>query len=323
MKLARRSQQSNDPSGLLRQLQQLLDSFSEKLGGQELREQVKSLVPAFHKLRDLGSSLMPGVTNGMDRVLAYLRAYPRTVVDADELMVVSGIQEWARRLRQLRVEFGWSIMSGGTLRDASDGDDSFAKSFAAEYGIRPERLKPDQYILVTEEQDREAAHRWHVLNTIRKKKLSVKAKIQEYLLQNVGSKVTGEELKYLAKDKKEWARRTRELRTEDGWAVATKQSGRPDLAIGVYLLEHSKQAEPHDRRIPDPVRVAVLGRDHFACQECGWRIEDARQGDRRQYLELHHIVHHKDGGPNNVENLITLCNVHHDEVHRKEHRKGK
>lgn len=38
-------------------------------------------------------------------------------------------------------------------------------------------------------------------------------------------------------------------------------------------------------------------------------------------LELHHLKHHKDKGENTMENLITLCNVHHDEEHR--HSKSK
>jgi len=55
-----------------------------------------------------------------------------------------------------------------------------------------------------------------VLNEIRKKNVSVTEKIIEYFRKNVGQEITGEELKYLAKDKKEWARRVRELRTEKG-----------------------------------------------------------------------------------------------------------
>lgn len=33
-------------------------------------------------------------------------------------------------------------------------------------------------------------------------------------------------------------------------------------------------------------------------------------------LELHHVRHHRDKGGNTVENLVTLCNMHHDEIHR-------
>jgi 5-methylcytosine-specific restriction endonuclease McrA len=38
--------------------------------------------------------------------------------------------------------------------------------------------------------------------------------------------------------------------------------------------------------------------------------------DPRRMLELHHIKPHKNQGANEVENLITLCNVDHDEEHR-------
>jgi hypothetical protein len=32
---------------------------------------------------------------------------------------------------------------------------------------------------------------------------------------------------------------------------------------------------------------------------------------------LHHRHHHKDRGDNTADNLVTLCNVHHDEAHRR------
>ena len=74
-------------------------------------------------------------------------------------------------------------------------------------GVDPTKIRPDQYVLMSGEQDRQAAHRWNVLNEVRKRTVSVKNKIIEYFRRNVGEKITGEELKYLAKDKKEWARR--------------------------------------------------------------------------------------------------------------------
>jgi 5-methylcytosine-specific restriction endonuclease McrA len=39
--------------------------------------------------------------------------------------------------------------------------------------------------------------------------------------------------------------------------------------------------------------------------------------DPRKMLELHHKQHHKNRGENTIENLETLCNVHHDQRHRK------
>jgi len=307
-------------------LVELLTNFATELRKPELRSKVVALVPVFHNLRDLGSSLIPKTeaSSARDRVVAYLMRYPKQVIDGDELMVVSGIGEWARRVRELRVQFGWWIYSGVTFRHmAEDADDSGDQIETAGLkkmlGIDPARIRPDQYVLLRKEQDLRAAYRWNVLNEIRKKKISVTDKIIEYFRKNVGQEITGEELKYLAKDKKEWARRVRELRTEQGWPIATKNSGRDDLAIGVYVLEEDRQAYEHDRSIPDAVKVAVLQRDGFRCAQCGWNRAMLSPEDPRKMLELHHKKHHKDKGENSVENLVTLCNVHHDALHRHEH----
>ena len=179
------------------------------------------------------------------------------------------------------------------------------------------RMKPDQYILVDEEQDRDAAYRWNLANEIRKKKVGVKEKILDFMRANVGKRITGEELQYLAKGATEWARRVRELRTEEGWPVVTKNTGRPDLPVGVYVLEEDRQLPAHDRQIPDPVRREVLRRDDYRCKNCEWSHNLWNPSDPR-HLELHHKEHHARGGSNEPENLISLCNVCHDDVHRRE-----
>jgi hypothetical protein len=325
--LPRRSQPNDEPESLRSSLVELLTNFAAELKKTDLRAKVIALIPAFHKLRDLGSSLMPksDALSGRDRIIAYLSRYPLKVIDWDELMVVSGIGEWARRVRELRVQFGWWIYSGVTFADmaedacAADNEGETA-SLKEMLGVDPSKIKPDQYVLMRAEQDRQAAHRWNVLNEVRRKKASVTDKIIEYFRKNVGQQITGEELKYLAKDKKEWARRVRELRTEQGWPIVTKNSGREDLAIGVYVLEEDRQTYEHDRAIPDPVRVAVLQRDGFKCVVCGWNRAMLSPDDPRKMLELHHKQHHKDKGENTVENLETVCNVHHDEIHRKTQR---
>jgi hypothetical protein len=324
--LARRSQPTDQPESIRSHLVGLLTSFGAELHHPDLRHKVIALVPAFHKLRDLGSSLIPmdSPASAMERVITYLVRYPRVVIGGDELMVVSGIGEWARRVRELRVQFGWLIYSGVTFQhmaeDARDAnDEAEIASLSDSDGVNFSAIKPDQYILMRTDQDRQAAYRWNVLNQIRRKKASVTDRIIEYLRKNVGQEITGEELKYLAKDKKEWARRVRELRTEQGWPISTKNSGRSDLPIGVYVLEADRQAEVHDRSIPDPVRLAVLQRDGFRCVECGWSRSMLTPEDPRKFLELHHRTYHKDKGANSVENLVALCNVHHDEVHRGIH----
>lgn len=314
--MPRHSRPEADPESLRGSLVALLTDFSEELKKSDLRAKVLALIPAYRKLRDLGSSLIPksDASSARDRIISYLQRYPRKVIAGEELMVVSGIGEWARRVRELRVQLGWWIYSGVTFKNmAEDGDE--AKSLKA-IGIDPAKIKPDEYVLMRAEQDRDAAHRWNVLNEVRKKRLSVKDKLIEYFRKNVGAEISGEELAYLATGAKEWARRVRELRTEDGWPIATKNSGRVDLGVGVYVLEEDRQAYEHDRKISDQVRIDVLQRDGFKCVTCGWGRGAASPADPRKMLELHHIKQHKDRGANTVENLITLCNVHHDEAHR-------
>jgi hypothetical protein len=115
----RRSHPENEAEAIRKSLVDLLTNFAEELRDSDLRIKVIALIPAFHKLRDLGSSLIPKTeaSSARDRIIAYFKRYPRTVVNGDELMVVSGIAEWARRVRELRVQFGWSIYSGVTFND--------------------------------------------------------------------------------------------------------------------------------------------------------------------------------------------------------------
>lgn len=306
----------HDRSVEIARLKGLLDAFAERLAAADLRDQVRSLVPVFHELRKLGCGLLPedpGSARG--RIIAYLQRYPMTLIHGDELLVISGIGEWARRVRELRVQFGWWIYTGVTLRDLAEENPEAVAEFTERLGVRIDQIRPDHYLLARPDQDRDAAHRWNVLNGIRKQPLGVKAKVLAYLRANVGSPVTLEELRYLAGDKSEWARRVRELRTEDGWPIFTRMQGRPDLPVGSYVLDEDKQAPEHDRHIPDEVRIVVLERDQYACRQCGWTREQLRQEDPRKFLELHHIEHHRDGGANTAENLVTLCNVHHDLVH--------
>lgn len=315
--MPRRSKPKDNPEELRKALVQLLTDFADELEKDDLRSKVIALIPAFNTLRDLGSSLIPRseAPSARDRIIEYLKQYPYAVIDGSELMVVSGINEWARRVRELRVQFGWWIYSGVTFKQMAQNPDD-AESFE-KIGIDPAKIKPDQYVLMSTVQDRDAALRWNLLNDIRKEKIAVKDKIIKYFRNNVGVQVTGEELSYLAKGRTEWARRVRELRTEEGWPIVTKNTGRGDLPVGVYVLEEDRQAYEHDRKIPDDIRVAVLTRDHFSCVECGWNRAMLSREDPRHMLELHHKKHHKDGGENTAENLETLCNVCHDKKHRK------
>lgn len=300
-------------SDLRRELDILLSRFDLLLLDSDVRKKVQALVPAYAKLQQLGASLCdPALRcSARDRVLRYLLAYPLTPIDGDELMVVSGIAEWGRRVRELRVEFGYRILNGITLRAMIDEGEVESKQ------LEPTKLSISNYVLVDTEQDREAAHRWRSANRIRRTEASVRDKLLHFLRENAGHPVAGEELRYVAGDEStEWARRVRELRTEFGWPVYTNKSGRPDLSSGMYVLDADRQAAVHDRRIPDVVRVQVLQRDGHQCVRCGWNRKMLTIGDPRQFLELHHLVQHIRGGTQEPANLVTVCNICHDNEHR-------
>jgi len=303
-----------DPESLRQRLLQVLADFEDHLASSDFRTQVRSLVPAFQTLSDLGASLPPtdDGNSGFARLLSYLKRFQGDIVAGEELMVVSGIHDYPRRIRELRKEHGWPIMSGVTLSDLRQ--DEIQENGQSDI---PDGLRPEDYILVGLERDEEAANHWNVANRIRRKKSTgVKSKVLEFFLANVGRPVTGEDLRYVANDKTEWARRTRELRTEEGWDIATKMTERPDLPIGAYVLQSNQQAPPHDRKISDKARIEVLKRDCYSCRYVGCDF-DARNpppGPHRR-LELHHVLMHAKKGSNEPSNLVTLCNVHHDAVH--------
>lgn len=308
--MARRTKPQN-PEAIRVELITLLSEFETQLARGHLREKVVALIPVRNLLNDLGSSLIPATiaASARERILKYLLAYPLTAIDGQELAIVAGISEYARRIRELRQEHGWAIATGVTLAEMREAGEEIPLQFG--------NLKPDNYLLSSIEQDRDAAYRWRVANDIRKRKdLSTRDKILEFFKTNVGHEITNEELRYVAGDKTEWARRIRELRTEYGWQIVTKNTGLPTLAIGSYVLQTLEQLPEHDRRIPDDVKATVLDRDKYTCIGCGWNYAIANPADPRKRLELHHQQHHAHGGTNDANNLLTLCNVCHDVEHR-------
>jgi hypothetical protein len=295
---------------LIREIRHIIDKFEQETSIINIRQRVLTLVPAFESMRELGKSIIPeGLSiSARNRLLKYFLAYPKVTLNEKELALVAGISEWARRVRELRVEHGWKIVSGLTAKQMADENEILNQD------IDLNNMGPGDYVLLDSEQDRDAAYRWNVANEIRKKKGGSKEKILSYLRANVGKPVTGEELSYVA-NSSEWARRVRELRTEEGWPILTKMSGNPALPVGAYILEIDRQAPVHDRQINESVRRAVLRRDEYECQKCGWHHGIFNRSDPR-FLELHHIVHHAKQGSNDMDNLITYCNICHDEIHR-------
>jgi hypothetical protein len=293
--------ESYDSEAIRLQLEGLVNSYKIKLTSDDLRDKVISIISIRKSIKSLGVSLLPkDIDSALDRILYYLKQYPRTVIQVEELAIVAGIEEYARRIRQLRVEFGWQILAGKTAKEVAE-EGKIA-------GIDVSRMKASDYILLSTENDRDAAYRWNLANTIKKGKGGAKSKILKFFQANVGQVLSYEELRYVANGASEWGRRIRELRTEDAWPIELVDGGG-------YVLQENKQGEPHDRNISQSVYSAVLDRDKHKCRKCGWSFSMLSPSDKRKRLELHHVEHHVAGGSNEAENLITLCNVHHDVVH--------
>lgn len=278
-----------------------LGAFDAEHKGLDLRGTVLRLVSVLKTARRLNVEALrtQGITSraARDRIREYLTLYVGIPLDAIELEVVSGISEYGRRVRELRVQEGYAVISG-----PKDDEES---------GLS---LRRNQYMLLRAEPDLTAARRWHIANRIRKEPGGGQGRILRYLQANVRQVVTTEEIDYVARIA-DYARRIRELRTEEGYAVATHFTGRPDLRPGEYVLETAERvAEPHDRHIPIDVQREVYERDENTCRVCGWNRSTWTKGDPR-FLELHHVEHHARRGANTRENLIVACNRCHDDIH--------
>jgi 5-methylcytosine-specific restriction endonuclease McrA len=225
-------------------------------------------------------------------ILTYLKHHVRTPVSSEELRTVSGIQEWARRVRELRVEDGYEIteLGGGTYR------------------------------LESSEPNSERAEQWRVANEIRRRPGSARSRIEAFLSANVGHVVNRDQIDYVS-NIAEGIRRVRELRDEFGWPIDS-HIDEPELRPGEYRLlstDPADRREASQRLYPEDLRQRVFERDDYTCQVCGRNRERAlAAGDTRFYLEVHHRVAIADelaalpiSERHNIDNLVTLCHADH------------
>jgi hypothetical protein len=219
----------------------LLAELPRRLESGTVGEQVCELVNVHHHLRDLGASigasLAPGNSgSGRARLIAYLRAQVGQIVHTDELMIVAGIGDYPRRIRELRADHGWPIISGLAVKDMRDE----AAAYRGERSSLPSSMAPEEYLLIEDNQDKDAIRRWELAGSIRSEKASVKERVLHYLLESVGKRATAEELRYVAGNESSWPAAVRELR-EEGWQIQSNQFGFDHLPPGIYILQ---TAEP-------------------------------------------------------------------------------
>lgn len=236
MNVARRSQ-TDDPEALRQKLMALLADLPQRLETGTVGEQVCELVNVHHHLRDLGASIGASLApqdsdSGRARLIAYLRAQVGQIVHTDELMIVAGIGDYARRIRELRAHHGWPIISGLAVKDMRQE----AAAYRGERSSLPSSMAPDEYLLIEDNQDRDAIRRWELAGSVRAEKVSVKERVLHYFLASVARRVTAEELRYVAGNDSNWPAAVRELRDE-GWQIQSNQFGSDDLPPGIYILQ--------------------------------------------------------------------------------------
>ena len=137
-----------------------------------------------------------------------------------------------------------------------------------------------------------------------------RARLRAHFLSNIGRVMDSAELRPMANNISEWARRVRELRTEEGFLILT-HNDRADLKPGQYLLESAKPQPAFARSISKEARAFVLDRNGFTCQMCGAVAGEPHPYDptRKTRLHIGHVIDKSMGGSDEAGNLKAICSV--------------
>lgn len=122
-----------------------------------------------------------------------------------------------------------------------------------------------------------------------------RSKLRAYFLSNLGEILSSNQLQKIA-GISEWARRVRELGSEEGYKILT-HNDRSDLKPGQYLLVDPKPQPAFAREISKESRSFILDRNGFTCQMCGAVAGEPHPYDKSQ------------GGSDDPSNLRALCSV--------------
>ncbi len=138
---------------------------------------------------------------------------------------------------------------------------------------------------------------------------SARAKLRFHFLNNIGRILDSEELREVA-GISEWARRIRELRSQEGYKILT-HNDLDSLKPGQYLLNDPVPGPTFERNISKETRAYVLDRNGFTCQMCGAVAGEPHPYKREQKTRLHigHIVDKSRGGHDQPSNLRALCSI--------------
>ena len=228
-----------------------------------------------------------GFGGALDCMRQYLLNHVGEPVQNYQLAGTACALEWARRKRQLVVQDGWNITTGGP---------------------KTEGLNAGQYRLESETPDGSRAARWAMLNSIRRQPGGAIGRILALLQTAFPDAVTREDLDYVAKIQSR-DRRVRDLE-EAGWDISGHDDD-PFLPDGWYRLNSPEIGPPRSREAIK-LRAEILESRNYTCQRCGARPEEGR---RSVILHLHHKTFVREGGTNEADNLEVVCRPCHAGIH--------
>jgi len=140
------------------------------------------------------------------------------------------------------------------------------------------------------------------------KRRGARPKLRDYFLQNIGKVLTSDELRKVAGDITEWARRVRELRDEEGMQILT-HNDRAELKTNEYLLETAELRPVVARGVGGKLRRRILERNGFTCQVCGAGAgeESGCELSKKCRLQIDHVIPISQGGTDDEGNLRAVC----------------
>ena len=231
-----RRTRADEPEKIRQKLASLLRTLSDKSG--PVADQVGTLVQMHHCLRDLGASIAARLApnssgSARARLLAYFQLQVGKIVHTDELMIIGGIGDYPRRIRELRTQHGWPIISGLSVRDI--------RGAAGSGHVPTTAMSPEEYILIEDVQDSDAVRRWANAGRIREAAQGIKEAILTYMLASPRCRITAEELRYVAGNDGSWPTALELLRKE-GWQIDSYENSADDVPFGLYVLTSTDRA---------------------------------------------------------------------------------
>jgi biotin operon repressor len=263
---------ADDYTNAVKRLMELADEVAAERSQEEVLDAVAEVRVAIARAYRGRRTRSEGAGGARGRILAHLMRHLGDWVSSDELAAVSGIGEWARRIRELRFEQGYEIEEGG-----------------------------GRYRILAEAPNLARRDRWRTVTSSRNRDGAAVDRVQALLEALVGETLTLEELNRVAhgKDGAELARqiRNRELLPIESSADA------PDLGPGDHRLASQRENDrlhPAERLFAEDLRRQVFTRDRFICQVC--RIGRTASNVPPNVV-FYLVVRHLDASPDDVADL--------------------